>query len=434
MANTREELVNRFFAMNGAGKVQAAIGTAMSNADIDTRDKCTITREEVITRRDVRDCRNEDLADSQIVTRLARYTLVYDEVTPQIMAKWFALFAGAAAAPTGSPANEVQTITVAGAGTLALTLEGRTATTKSISGSATAAEIQAALTAARMLFIHPGDVVISGSGPFTATFGGRLAHANLGVMVGTGGYSVAGSSDGAQKFHALTRSTSRTKLRFSFALGYEDMTSTIEKYADYTCETFQPSASLDKSPSLTVTIIGPWEYDSLEPTLTIPDCINPTALLTEDCKLEVNSVFQTGDINSMTNNLNDSVPIDRLSAFPYDGIDVQTLIRGKQPSYAGSASIFGLSGAGTDATVAILAQNERTQVPVVVKEHYGQPGNRFSLIYPAAKVRYPTGRQQFVGAAEFSAFTVDFIPFKDGVNPPVKGEAYVDQTTAFLLT
>jgi hypothetical protein len=189
MANTRDELVNRFIAVNGAGKVQAAAGTAMANGDIDTRDKCVITREEIIVRRDIRDCRNEDLTDSQLVTRLARYTLAYSEVTPQILARWFALYAGGAASPTGSPANEIQTLTRGGTvsgGTfqIQMVLEGRTVITKAIAFDATTAAIQDALTASRMLYIHPGDVVVTGTWgtAMTLTFGGRLALKNTPIM------------------------------------------------------------------------------------------------------------------------------------------------------------------------------------------------------------------------------------------------------------
>ncbi len=433
MANTRNELVNRFIAFNGEGKVQSAIGVPQPNSDIDTRDKCTITREEVIVRRDVRDCRNEDLADSQLITRAARYTLTYAEITPQLFARWFAWFAGGSASPTGSQANEVQTVTVAGDGTLAMTLEGRTATTKLIESTGlTAALLQAALTAARMYFIHPGDVVVTGTGPYTLTFPetGRLGRANLPIMVGTGGFSVAAGSNGSQRYHALTRATSRIKKRFSFLLGYEDDTDTLEKYADYVCETFQPQASLTGDPSLIVTVLGPWEYDSLEPTYTVPDCINPEALRTEDCKIEINGAFETGDLNSMANNLNDNIPLDRLSAFPYDGMDVESLRRGKNPTYGSTASLFGIS----DAASYILAQNERTQDPVEIVQHYGLPGNRFSLIYPNAKVRFQNNREDFVGAVEFAAINLEFVPLVDGVDPPIEAEAYIDQAAQFLTS
>lgn len=444
MSNTREELVNRFVAFSGVGKVQSAIGTAQPNGDIDTRDKCTITREEVIVRRDIRDCRDEDLTDSQILTRLARYTLVYAEITPQLMARWAAWFFGASAAATGTPADEVQTLTRTGTvsgGTfkINLTLEGRTVQTKDIAWNASNSEILAALTTSRMFFIHPGDVAVTGSWgtAITLTFGSRLGKANLPAVTitnnltgSTPGISVAQITPGDQNYHALTRATSRIKKRFSFVLGYEDNTGTIEKYADYVCETFQPQSSLTSDPSLTVTILGPWDYDSPEPAFSVPACVNPNPLRTEDCKLEVNNAFQTQDLNTLTNNLNDNVPTDRLSAFAYDGIEVQSLVRGKQPSYTSSASVFGIY----DAAVYILAQNERTQAAVEIVEHYGLPGNRFSLIYPAAKVRFQNNRETFVGAAEFSAINLEFVPLVDGVNPPVKAEAYLDQTAQFLVS
>lgn len=452
MANTREELVNRFFAISGVGKIQAAVGTGMANASIDTRDKCTITREEVITRRDIRDCRDEDMTDSQIVTRLGRYTLNYTEVTPQIEARWAAYFFGTAAAPTGAPANEVQTLTRSGtvsggSFTLAMTLEGRLVTTKPIAWNATTTDIQNALTASRMLYIHPGDVVVTGDWTgMVLTFGGRLAHADLPLMVvdnglitGGGSVAIAQTTAGAQYHHVISRSTSREKVRFTFALGYEDQTSSIEKYIDYAVESINPQASLTTDPSFQVVIIGPWDYDSLEPTLTIPDCVNPNPLRTEDCRVKVDGNFESSDVNSVNTTLNDNIPLDRLSAFPYDGIDVQTIIRGKQPSYNTLASIFGAHVDTGDALavnnhVWKLAHEERTQSPVVVQTMYGMPGNRFQIDQPKSKVRFQNNRETFVGAAEISAVNIEALPFKDTTNPPVSAEAWIDQSTAFLTT
>ena len=444
MANNREELVDQFIAFSGQGKVQSAIGVAQPNSDIDTRDKCTITREEVVTRRDVRDCKNQDLVDSQLVTRLARYTLVYEEVTPQIMARWFAWFAGGSAAASGTPADEAQTLTRGGTvsgGTfrINMTLEGRTVQTKDIAWDASTAAIQAALTTSRMFFIHSGDVVVTGTWgtAMTLTFGNRLGNANLPAVTITNNLTgsspvinVAQATPGDQNFHAFSRAASRIKKRFSFVKGFEANTGSIEKFADYVCESFLPTSSLTADPGLTVTILGPWEPDSLEPAYTVPDCVNPDPLRSEDCKLEVNNAFQTQDLVSLTNNLNDNVPIDRLSAFEYDGSEVQALIRGKQPTYNSTASVFGIY----DAAVYILAQNEKTQDPVEIVQHYGLPGNRFSLIYPNAKVRFQTNRDEFVGTAETSAIKLEFVPLVDGVDAPIDGEAYLDQTAQFLVS
>jgi hypothetical protein len=49
-------------------------------------------------------------------------------------------------------------------GSLSLTLEGRTVTTKTIPETGlTAAKIRDALTTAAMIFIHPGDVAVTGN-------------------------------------------------------------------------------------------------------------------------------------------------------------------------------------------------------------------------------------------------------------------------------
>jgi hypothetical protein len=438
MANTRELLVDRFIAISGTGKKQAATGTGMSNANIDTRLKCTISREEVITRRDVRDCRNEDLVDSQVVTRLARYTLNFAEVTPQIMAIFAAYDLGQAAVSAAAPAqNEHQTVTVSADGTLSLTMEGRTVTTKTIpSAGLTAAVIKAALTTSQMLFIHPGDIDVTGTGPFLVIFQGRLANADIPLMSGTGGFVVTAAQAGAQNYHQFSRSTSRSKVRFSFVMGYEDQTASIEKYIDYAVESINPQASLGTDPSYQVTMIGPWDYDSLEPGFTIPDCINPTPLLTEECRVKVDGNWESPDVNSINSTYNDNVPVDRLSAFPYDGQDVQTLIRGKNPSYNSLLSIFNanVTPGAVNNHVYKLAHEERSTDPVSVIMHYGFPGNRFTLLQPESKIRFQNNRETFIGTAETHAVNVEAVPFKNVTDPPISAEAYLAQATAFLTT
>ncbi len=562
MANTREELVNRFIAFSGIGKKQAATGTGMANDDIDTRLKCTITREEVITRRDIRDCRNEDLTDSQVITRLGRYTLAIAEVTPQIESLFSAYFFGqASVTPASPPQNEIQQLAKSGTAPgdtfkINLTLEGRSVKTAPIGVGATVTDIINALTASRMLFIHPGDVsgqggikqvetllivgtctgdgslpvtvkagatgplsgagktinvpilntdtasvvagkvrvalaadvdvaaffTISGSGANviatakipaandvtmelsnTAVFGmtaatssnttpgvssdmwdtagvqltfqNRLGKADIPLMTisdvtGGGTVTITGVQNGANNHHTFTRSTDRNKVRFTFCLGYEDNTATLEKYIDYAVESINPQASLGTDPSLQVVMVGPWEYDSLEPSYTVPDCVNPTPLRTEECRVKIDGNFESADVNSVNSTLNDNVPIDRLSAFPYDGSDVQNLIRGKQPAYQTQASIFGIR---TDHVYA-LAQNERGQDPVEVITHYGMPGNRFTLLQPTSKIRFQNSRETFVGTAEFSAVNIEALPLKETTSPPLSAEAYLDQTTAFLTT
>lgn len=562
MANTRQVLTDRFIVFSGEGKKQTAFGTPLVNADIDTRDKCDITREEAVDRRVYMDCRNEDPASSKIVMRLARYTLNYTEVTPQILARWTAYKEGAVASPTGSSTDETQTLTYSGSVTggtftLAMTLEGRTVTTKPIAYNATPAQVAAALTAARMKFIEPGDIIatggvkqketltvagtantddnlgvtvtaagatalvsgkvvevaiangdtaaqvaekirttlgldadvsgfftisgtsaevvleakaaaandatmavaystehgmtgatsadttagvdgdIWGSNPLTLAFDERLGNANLPLLTvdntnitGGGTIVAAQTQAGDQYYHAITRSTSRVKPFVSFCIGWDTDTDRVEKYADYVVESLSVSAALDGDVSLQVVLVGPWEYDSIETAFNIPDCDNIDPLQTKDCRVQIDSVWQTTDIASLTADTNDNVPVDRLSAFAFDGIDIENLERGRQATNAFTASIF---GSEVDALYE-LAHEERTKNPVAVNLHFGMPGNRCSWHFPKAQVMFQTNRMSFTGDAQYSTLQIEALPLKNNTAAPFNATAYVDQSTAFLAT
>lgn len=80
--------------------------------------------------------------------------------------------------------NEVQSVTIAGSptgGNYTLTFNGQT--TANIAHNANAAAIQAALEA--LSNINPGDVTVSGTGPYTITFGGQYANANVPQITAT---------------------------------------------------------------------------------------------------------------------------------------------------------------------------------------------------------------------------------------------------------
>lgn len=444
MPNNPQILTDRFLAVSGIGKVQTADGVGLANADIDTRDKATIALAEVIARNSIFDCRNEDLTDETIRTRLLRLTLTYNELTPQILARWHALYFGNATAPSGATANEVQTVGYTGivsGGTFRLvaTLEGRTATTAPIPFDATAAQIVAALTAVNMIWIQPGDVTAVGTidpGGIAVTFTGRLAGADMPLLTvdntsitGGGTVTVTETTPGSQRLHAMARSTSATKVRTSVVMGWEFVTDRFEKYSDVIVESITTTATRRQNVTATVSLLMPWTPEILT-SFTVPACVVIEPLLTDDCKQLINGAYETTDINTVTWTLNDNVPTDDSSMFGFDGPDVQTTARGNQPSYGVSASVF----ASEADSVYTLAFNERSQDPVPVITHFGQPGNRFTLTAPNAKVKFQSPRMGSVGTLNRSTVNLDITPYKDGVNPPVDGEAYLSQATAFLTT
>ncbi|MDN5933642.1 MAG: hypothetical protein L0I24_21670 [Pseudonocardia sp.] len=85
---------------------------------------------------------------------------------------------------TSGGVNEVQTVTLTGAtgGTFTLTFQGQT--TGAIAHNATAAVVTTALTA--LSNINPGDVAVTGTGPYVVTFAGQYAATNLAQMAASG--------------------------------------------------------------------------------------------------------------------------------------------------------------------------------------------------------------------------------------------------------
>lgn len=442
MPNKRQRLIDRFLVVSDVCYVQPDIDTALDPANLNWRHKADISWEEVVVRRPTRDCKNQDLIAEKISTRGLRMTLTYSELTPEIFAFWGALFLGASASPTGTPANETQTIsrtgTVSGGTfTITATLEGRSVTTAPIAFDATNEEIEAALTHSRMLFIQPGDVAVTGTWgtSLTVTFGGRLANANMPLMTsnstnitGGGSVDIAAGTAGAQYYHAITRSASNQKQYFSFALGWDSVTDRVEQYAGFVVEQFTPSVNADENAQLTVVIVGPWEPYAILESFSIPACENIDPLVSEDCKVLIDGNWETTDVNNHSWALNDNVPVDKQSAYGFDSVDITRLMRGDQPSYEATTGIFG----DEESAIYVLAQTERTANPVSHTTHFGQPGNRFSVIAAETKVKFGNNRITYAGTLNESVINLIETPYKDGSNAPVRFEAYIPQSAQLL--
>lgn len=442
MANTSIRLIQQFLAMSPTGKQQSAKDVPLLDADLSSREKCTVSVADVVDRSTIFDCEGVFVDDEITKTRIKRFTFDYAAVTPQILARWAGYFFGAAAAPTGTLANEVQTLTrtgtvSGGTFTISLTLEGRTGISQPIAWNATAAAVQAALVkvgASIGQLIKAGDIVVSGD-PATGiiiTFQGRLANANLPMLVvnsasltGGGSVTVAQTTAGDAKYIPFTRSTSDVKPLFSFALGFKTGSLATEKYYNAVCESFNPTLNRSGDVSLQVTVLA--NYDPEEVAgFTVPVCVNYTPLATADCRVQINGAWETLDVFAESITLNDNVPVDA-DTFGFDSVDPDVLERGDQPSYAITGTVFGVKSDPLGLIVAAEGKAEHIT-------HFGQPGNRFSLIAPALKFKPQSNSRQFAGARNRSVIAFDGVPTRDGINAPVKGEFRGSQTTSFLLT
>lgn len=441
-----QRLINQFAAISGTGKVQSAFDQPMANADLDYRLKCDISVEDVVNRTTEKDCEGKFNDSRTTNTRVKRWTLTWATVSPQILALFGAYYFGTVTSPTGTPANEIQTLartgTVSGGNfTLALTLEGRTGVTAPIAWNASAAQIAVALIRAGASIgklIKIGDVAVSGDWTtgMVIEFKGRLAKADLPLLVvnaagltgTTPGISVTETAAGEQNFHDMAVSTSDAKVYFSFALGFKTGNLATEKYYNCVVERFDPTSPRNGDVGLTVSIISNYEAEQVS-GFPVPPCVKYPALKTSDVRFEADSAWKTLDIHTLTATHNDNVPLDA-DTFGFDGVDPDALEKGDEPAFTVSGQVFGAENDPDDNfAVAVRAEDE-----IPMKVHYGMPGNRFSLIYPRVSVVPQSNSRQFAGSRNRSVISFDGLPLRDGVDAPVSAEAYVDQGTAFLLS
>jgi hypothetical protein len=448
MANERVRQIYQYVAVSGAGKKQSAFGVFMPNADIDVREKCEVTISDNVDRDAQYDCDGVDLIREPIRTRDTVVELNYNEgFTPQMLARWLAYKEGAAAAPSGSTVNEVQTFartgTVSG-GTLtwSYTIEGKTGTTEAIAYNATAAQIQTAMlkktgTANAMgKLFKAGDVVVSGdwTGGIVLTFGGRFAAAvipaptvGVGSLTGsTPGISVTETAAGSQKSHAITRSTDGALPLFSIVVGDKNSAYDHHKYGDAVVNgiTFSTEQAAGALVQMTVSILCNYTPEK-ESGYSVPACVNISPLKVEDCKVKIAGTWETPDLAALSGNLNNNVP--REAAFAYDDIDVSTAYqRGDRPTQGWTASVYG----SPDTTLYQLAEAEETDGnDTDFTVYFGQPGNRVAIAGADTKIKFQQNRMGFAGALRQSTINVEATPYN---SPPLTYTASISQTETFL--
>lgn len=430
---------DRFLAISIEGKRQNAIDEPMAAAALNYSLKCEYTRQFVDERKVILDCDGVDIDDEKLQRSRLLLTLTFPNgVSPQIMSVFGFYYLGAASGPTGTPANEVQTLTRSGAITagtffLSLDFEGRIGTSPPIGYNATNGEIKAALSKASSSIgklIAPDDIIVTGTWgtSISIEFTGRLAKANLPLLsvvnTGlTGGTIVVGSSaNGAQYLHQATRSTARTKTKFCIAAG--DKTGSIATEMLYNCavDSFTPVISdTDDQVGLTVGII----CNSIPIELAgfaVPACVSPTPLEKKDCRVKIGSRWESLDLWQQSINLSDAIPTGR-ELYGFDGAELENIIRSRNPQYAMPTQII----ASKNDAIAPLVN---TKVPV--ETHFGQPGNRFSVIAGNALLKRAGDPFPYVGELGRSAIALDIAPHRDGANCPVKFESRVAQATPFL--
>ena len=352
---------------------------------------------------------------------------------------------GAVTAPVGTAANEVQTLTRTGTvsgGTFPLSLanfEGRSGSSRAIAWNATAAQIQAAIVdQAKTLgkIIKPGDVMVTGdwTSGIVLTFAKRLRNTNLPLMTvnnsaitGGGTITAAQTTAGGQNFHTAQRSADGTKPLFSIATGDQNGSVATRKYGDAVVDSIDFTANPDQTNvQMTVVICCNFNPEEVS-SFSVPACVKLPAVRVEDVRLKIDGTFENRDLVNHAISLNDNVPVK--AAFVFDDIDVTApFVAGDQPTQQFTTEIFGDSSH----SLYHLAENEYVEGnEVEFITHFGNPGNRVSVIADETKIKPQGQLEGFSGEANQSTVKFTGTPYAI-TDIPVRFEAYLDQAVAFL--
>lgn len=422
--------------------IQPAHDTAIATANLNYRHPQTTPAFHGIIpfREEQRSCDAVYVVIEELTGKIARFTLGFNG-TAKFAAGWFAYLQGVAAAPTGTPANESQTLTLGGATAgdfaLAFDFEGLSGTSSLIDFDATAAQIQAALEALRP--IKAGNVAVSGSvgGPFTISFaGGNLANANLPLFTvdddnttGGTGVQIAAGTNGANKLHLITRSTDETPVQFSLIEGFDGETNGIKRYKNLVLGDY--TVAINRRGKMSITVVA---YGDPTPEIlsgySIPACDNPAPVKAKDTRIYVGSPIDdyiTGDFRELTYTESNNIDVSE-DALRFDDITPDQLESG-DPTASLNALIL---GSPTSELYAFAEDENEAFAPFTLS--LGRPGERLSIIAPNAQFRLDDGLIEFVGTRNRSAFRVIARPSPDGSNVVTRGEYHGAFTGQFLLS
>jgi hypothetical protein len=429
---------NFFFAESGTGVRQSDFDAVMDNADIDVRSALSepAAPSTERTRETIYDCDNVHIIREEINSQVDRWIISYP-ATAQQLAKRLAFAKGAAAAPTGTPADEIQTATDVnidgGAAPMTFDFEGKTDTTSAIDWDASAAEYQAALE--ELNSIGAGNVSVSGSlaAGLVVTFIGRLAKANVPLITFGAGFldgatpvtpTFVQSTAGANNLHLITLSASDVLPEFNFFTGWLSVSSSFKRHVNAVINRVTLTIPRRKLAAVEIEILASSDTQ-LDPTFTVPACIIPDPVKAADCRVQEDGDWITGDVEQIVYEFNNNVAIDD-NLFGFDGIDIVAPERAEQ--FIETVRIQ-IQGSEADA----FYQDAKAELEKPVVMYIGRPGERVVITMPLVSLKLDSGIT--FNTAGDSVISVTGQPHKDPtLGTYSKAEYHGAQTVAFLTT
>lgn len=419
--------INRRLAITFSGLflTQPDFESPLSAAQINTRHPQSEPTfpSRIVNREQVRSCSGEFIIQQKITSRLMRLRFAFD-CDAYLAAGWLGLAMSAITAPSGTRANEVQTITPsaapsAGTWNVAFDFEGITDNVD-IAWNATAAQIQEALES--LSSIGKGNVLVTGTLASTVvvTFQGALAAFNVPMLTlddtGLTGatLAIAQTTAGVPKISNIAMTTSQQTKITSIIVGFEGDTTPPDRYKSVCVNEVIIRGSLRGKVSVELDVYASLDTDSMI-GYTMPACVDQDPIYTKDCRLQLDSGFSVRNIREFTYTYSNNIYVND-DPFPYDGIDVFRLEHGDRVVTLNWSEYGSKGDANYDS-----AENEETKNTKLI---IGPPTNRLIAEMPKLNLALDDTVITFAGEASRSAFGVQGLALFDGATAGTPSRAF----------
>lgn len=423
-----------YIVMSSEFKAQTAFDVPTDIEDLDLRlNLASKTPVSIVkTLEETKDCTGEYVLIEQVSGKIAKFTFNL-EVSPKIAAGFKALALSAAAAPTGSPTNEIQTILNDGDGggfKIGFDFEGLSDTTGIIAFDADAATVKAELANLRAIK-KPENITVSGASlaaGFDVEFIGDLAKANLPLLTivddttTNGTAAVTADTNGANKLHLFARMTGEQPKKFSFVTGFDAPGQTARFFRNAVIDTFKLSGTRRGKLTLEVTGYASADYEEI-PNYTPPVCVTVYPTYARDCRVAVDDVFVTNGLYQFTENYSNAIDTSEF-AFRFDDVNIDEL------EITDRTSSLDLQFLGSPADDLFQSADDLDFAAIDLL--VGNPGNRYATIAPNAQLKLTDEQIVFIGGRRKSAFNITARPSPDDVGTVDRSEYIGAETFTFL--
>lgn len=361
-------------------------------------------------------CTLERLVQKEMLRRIMRFNFDF-EANGQLLAQLLAYKMGVAATPTGTPANQVQTITMTGtAGTwrVGITIGQYIKYTPYLAFNVSAANLKAAIENLTAIGRSNTTVTLVGS-VYTITHVNNLSHAEMPVYVTDSALLTGGTATpletvpGVEKSHALSEITTFQQPVFGFVVGYRNSARLPRRYDSVVCDSLRISgAHAQPRLSANTLLIGSGNLNDVTGSYVIPACAIYRPIRFKDCKLVIDGVdysnqavtgnpWRDFDLTMNSNTITDD------DAHPGQDEDVHRLERADERPWALNVGILGEKG---DDIYALAEEGAE----VAVSLQMGRSNECVIANIPKASVTLRNPETSFDGTAKRSKIQINIEP------------------------